>query len=1047
MESKPQIIFSPFRLDTVNQCLWRDEQAIALTPKAFALLKHLIERAGQLVTKEELLNAVWPETYVSDAVLKVYVGELRKALGDDAKSAKFIETLHRRGYRFIGQIAANREGESGRARERESERAGERESERAGERESGVERPRCLPLPHSPTLPLSHSPTPRLSGAHQRLSLLPMMGLVGREAALEQMRDWLSRALGGERQVVFVTGEAGIGKTALVEAFRQSLAAEQHIRIAYGQCLEQYGAGEAYLPILEAVSRLCREPGGVGVVGLLRRHAPTWLLQMPSLIDATERQALQQEALDATRDRMLREMAETLETLTAETPLVLALEDLHWSDYSTLDLVSYLARRRESARLMLIGTYRPAETILSEHPLKSVKQDLQMRRLCEELSLEDLSQSAVGEYLTARFPRNEFPAELSRLIHERTEGNPLFMVNVVDYLQAAGLIARTDERWRLQAEMSELQLGVPESIRQMIGKQVEHLSQEEQRLLEAASVVGAEFPSAMVALILRRDAVEIEEMCESLARRRQFLQASGLSEWPDGTVTACYGFIHALYQNTLYDRLAAARRVQMHLLVGEHGERITGERAGEIAAELAMHFERGRDHRRAVKYLQQAADNANRRFAHQEAVTLARRGLELLKNLPGTSEDTSARAHQELMLQMALCTALPSIEGYGAAVVERTYSRARELCQQLGESFQFFRVLRGLRSFYLFRADLKTAREICEQLLSLAQSGPDTALLAQAHWAMGFSLCHLGEFVQAADHCEQGLAFYDPQQRHYHLSQYRYDPGATLRNCGAWTKWFLGYPDQSLDEIREALALAREARHPENLCITLFCAAFLYQLHRDDQRTREQAEDLIARAGQYGLAPWIAIGTSLRGWALTRQGQKREGIALIRQTLADHGRVGSEIARLHFLGLLAEALLKDEQTEEGLAVLSEALSAGHRIGGHYFEAELYRLKGELLLKAENRRLRIEDRRSRIEDRDPQSLASQEECFHQAIDIARRQSARSLELRAVMSLARLWEQMGKQTEARAMLAEIYAWFTEGFDTADLKEARALLEELT
>ncbi|MCI0388941.1 MAG: AAA family ATPase [Acidobacteria bacterium] len=1008
MELKPQIIFSPFRFDIVNQCLWRDEQAIALTPKAFALLNYLIERAGQLVTKEELLNAVWPETYVSDAVLKVCVGELRKALGDDAKSAKFIETLHRRGYRFIGQIAVAREGEKGRSGE--------------GERKIAV------------------SPTLRLSGAHQRLSMLPMMGLVGREAALAQMRDWLSRALGGERQVIFVTGEAGIGKTALLEAFRLSLAAEQHLKISYGQCLEQYGAGEAYLPVLEAISRLCREPGGKGVVDLLRRHAPTWLFQMPSLVNAAERQALQQEMMDVTRDRMLREMAETLEALSAETPLVLVLEDLHWSDYSTLDLVSYLARRGEKARLMLIGTYRPAEILLSEHPLKSVKQDLQMKRHCEELSLEDLSQWAISEYLTARFPQNEFPHELSRLIHERTEGNPLFMVNVVDYLHSAGLIARTDKCWRLQAEMPELQLGVPETIRQMIEKQVGHLSQEEQRLLETASVVGAEFPSAMVALIVGRNAVEIEEMCESLARRRQFLQSSGLSEWPDGTVTTRYGFIHALYQNTLYDRLAAARRAQLHLLIGKQGERIFGERAAEIAAELAVHFERGRDHRRAVKYLLQAADNANRRFAHREAAALARQGLELLKNLQDANEDVRERSRQELMLQMSLCTALPPIEGYGAAIVERTHNRARELCQQLGESVQLFRVLRGLRGYYMFRAEVKTACEISEQLLGLAQSRPDTALLVQAHWALGFSLFHIGEFAKAIDHCEQGLALYDSQQQHYHLSQHRYDPGAALRNGAAWTKWFLGYPDQSLDEIRKALALAREARHPENLCLTLFCASFLYQLHRDSQSTREQAEELIARASQYGLTPWIAIGTSLRGWALTRQGQKSEGIALIRQTLADHGRIGSEIARIHFLGLLAEALLQDEQTEEGLAIVSEVLSAVHHIGVHYFEAELHRLKGELLLKVENRR-------SRIEGRSPHSLASQEECFHQAIDIARRQRARSLELRAVMSLARLWKQQGKRAEAREVLAETYGRFTEGFDTADHKDAGAFLEELT
>jgi predicted ATPase len=439
----------------------------------------------------------------------------------------------------------------------------------------------------------------------------------------------------------------------------------------------------------------------------------------------------------------------------------------------------------------------------------------------------------------------------------------------------------------------------------------------------------------------------------------------------------------------------------------------------------------------------------------------------LLKSLPSTREETSALARQELMLQMALCTALPAIEGYGAAVVGTTHNRARELCHRLGESLQLFRVLRGLRSFYLFQAELKTAREIGEQLLSLAESVEDTALLVQAHWAIGFSLCHLGEFNEAMDHCERGLALYDSQQRYDHLLHHRYDPGAALRSCGAWTKWFLGYPDQSLDNIHEALALAEQARHPENSCLTLFQAAFLYQLRRDAQRTREQAEALIEHAGEYGLTPWIAIGTSLRGWALAEQGQKSEGVTQIRQTLAAHGKFGSEIARIHFLGLLAETLLKDRQTEDGLTVLSEALSAVHRIGGHYYEAEMYRLKGELILDcglrmAEGRAgERGSVRAGEVAEsfsshaltlprspalpsaiRNPQAEA--EDCFNRAIEIARRQSAKSWELRAVMSLSRLWRQQGRHVESREVLGEVYGWFTEGFDTADLQDAKALLE---
>ena len=401
MANDPQTIFNPFSLDLVNECLWRGSEAIKLRPKAFAVLNYLLERPGQLVTKEELLNSIWPQTFVSDAVLKVTIRQLREALDDDPKSPRFIETAHRRGYRFIGQIA---------------------ESEQAQPAGSGA----------SEQFRLRLCTARSLSG-----------GFVGRDEALTRMRSWLQKMLAGERQIVFVTGEAGIGKTALVDTFARSIASDRRIRIGRGQCLEQYGTGEAYLPVLEAIGRLCREQAHV--VDVLRAHAPMWLLQMPSLVSASDRELLNRGVSGATRERMLREMGEALEALTAEMPLVLILEDLHWSDYSTLDLISYLARQRQPAHLMLIGTYRTVELIVSGHPLKAVKQELLAKQQCEELPLEYLNEEAVGKYLAIRFPDNRFPAGLARLIHERTEGNPLFMVNAVDFLVTEGLIVEHED--------------------------------------------------------------------------------------------------------------------------------------------------------------------------------------------------------------------------------------------------------------------------------------------------------------------------------------------------------------------------------------------------------------------------------------------------------------------------------------------------------------------------------------------------------------------------------------------------------------------------
>ena len=387
------IVFDRFSLDLVNESLWKGSEEIKLRPKAFALLNYLLQHSGQLVTKEELLNAIWPETFVGDAVLKVTVGQLREALEDDPKSPQFIETSHRRGYRFIGQIVEPKQ------------------------------KPQADPAPADN----GHSGAFRV-----------YVGVVGRTQALARMQRWLRRMLRGERQIVFVTGELGIGKTSLVDAFAHTIPADGSIRVGRGQCLDHYGTGEAYLPVLEAIGRLCREEQKVTQV--LRAHAPMWLLQMPSLLSPADRELLSREMAGATRERMLREMGEALDALTAEVPLVLILEDLHWSDYSTLDLISHLATQRQRAHLMVIGTFRNVELIVSGHPLKAVKQELLAKQQCEELPLEYLTEPAVWEYLSIRFPNHRFPARLARLIHDRTDGNPLFMVNAVDYLLESELI-------------------------------------------------------------------------------------------------------------------------------------------------------------------------------------------------------------------------------------------------------------------------------------------------------------------------------------------------------------------------------------------------------------------------------------------------------------------------------------------------------------------------------------------------------------------------------------------------------------------------------
>lgn len=933
-----RIVFDRFSLDLVNECLWRGSEEIKIRPKAFALLNYLLNRSGQLVTKDELLNAVWPETFVGDAVLKVTVRQLREALDDDPKSPRFIETSHRRGYRFIGEIAPE--------------------------------------PPKEPKPSYQDSPDSAFSGA-----FFVYTGVVGRDQALARMHRWLYRMMRGDRQIGFITGEAGIGKTALVDAFARTIPTDGTIRVGRGQCLEQYGTGEAYLPVLEAIGRLCREEPRVADV--VRAHAPMWLLQMPSLLSAAEREELSRDVSGATRERMLREMGEALEALTAEMPLVLILEDLHWSDYSTLDLISYLATRRQRAHLMLIGTFRNVELIVSGHPLKAVKQELLAKQLCKELPLEYLTENAVCDYLAVRFPGNRFPAGLAGLIHQRTDGNPLFMVNAANYLLESRLIVQRDDRWVLDVDLANVELGVPDNIKQMIERHVDHLDPDTQRTLEAASVAGVEFSTPALAAGLEEDPGVVEARCNELARQKQYIQECGVQELPNGEVVTRFGFVHALYQNVLYDRIPAARRVRLHRLIAERGEEVYGNRSVEISAELAMHFERGRDYKRAAYYFKTGANNAIRRFAYQEAVDLARHGIELIGNVPESREVVN----EALCLHLTLGVPLIAIEGYASPNVGEVYMKARQFYDQLGDSPDVSEVLWGLWTFHTLSGELETARNIAEEFLRLSERLPYPGLAMRGHWALEITNTHLGNFELALDHYEKALALYDPAQHRDDSFLYALNPGVAMPCFAAWALWFLGRTDEAVKRMDEAVALALELSEPHGLAHAKLFASILYQLN-GDQRMVEQYAEAVAEVSQsHGLVLYGAMADVMKGWTLSEQGRQQEGIDRMRDGLAALEATATAVVRPHFLALLAEALSKVERIDEASALLDEATTIVDNNGERYYEAELYRLKGELLLKKDKR-------------------ADAEACFERSLEIAKSQKAKSLLIRTEMSRLRV-----------------------------------------
>ncbi|HSE23318.1 MAG TPA: AAA family ATPase [Pyrinomonadaceae bacterium] len=1001
MEQNTRIVFGPFSLDLINECLWRDAQIIKLRPKAFAVLKYLISRPGQLVTKLQLLNAAWPEIFVGEAVLKVTVRQLREALGDDPKAPRFIETAHRRGYRFICPI-----------------------TEGVGvlpEIESVVVRERTS---------LSWAPESSTSR------------VVGRDDVLGHLQTWLEKMLSGERQTVFITGEAGIGKTVLVDTFLRSIAFDRSIRIGRGQCLEQYGPGEAYLPILQAVGRLCREHGRQ-VVDVLRAYAPMWLLQMPSLMSAADRELLSQEVFGATRERMLREIGDALEVLTSDLPLVLIVEDLQWSDYSTLDLISYLARQRHTAQLMLIGTYRTVELIVTGHPLQAVKRELLAKQQCEELPLEYLNEEAIDQYLSVRFANNRFPKDLAALIQDRTYGNPLFMVNAVDYLVADGFIGESEGSWALVGEIENIDVSVPDSIKQMIEKQLDLLDANQLRTLEAASVAGAEFSALALVVALGEDSTEIEARCDELIRRGHFIRDCGVHVLPNGEAVSRYGFIHDLYQKVLYERISESRRMQLHRRIGDEGENVYGERATEIAAELAMHFERGSDYPNAIKYLREAADNDIRRFAYKEAVALSRRGLHLLEKLP----DTPERAEQELGLLLTLGLPLVATEGYAAPDVGSLYLKAWELCQQLGETPAISDALWGLRTFYTVRAELKTAREIADQFLHLAKRLTYPGLELRGHWAIGITSLHMGQFAAAMSHFDKALLLYEPERLVNDAVPYAQNPGVAVRCFSAWGLWFLGQPKRALNRITEAIALGRALSEPHGLAPALVFAAILHQLCRNPRVAQEYAAEAIAVSSEHGLVLYQSIAKITHAWSLLDQEPTDEAIDQMRQGLAAYHATGAEILRPHFLAVLGHALGRKGQFEEGLQLVEEALRGAYRTGERSCESELYRLKGEILLmqtKAEG--ISPTGSAAHLPTDNSFRVAKAEGCFEEAIRIAKRQGSRSWEQRAVISLAQLYDDHGNQGKSRAMLSQICSEWTERSDT-ESQEAQPVFDEVS
>ncbi len=851
---------------------------------------------------------------------------------------------------------------------------GQRDGETEGLRERDF-------LSVSPSLPPSVS-----------LSLHPHT--VGRKKELSELRAGLASAAAGRGLLLCVAGEPGIGKTTLVEDFLSDLEARgQSCLVARGQCSERLAGTEAYLPWLEALDSLLRNAekqsqgetlvfGAESIAQVAKRLAPTWYAEVAPLRSSGSSIERLQAERASSQERMKREFGALLQEISERYPIILFFDDLHWADTSTIDLLSFIAGKFDTMRVLIIATYRPTDLLLAGHPFLKLKPDLQSRGACREIALDFLSCEEVGKYLALEFPENRFPDELPVLIHAKTEGNPLFMADLAHYLRDRGVIATESGHWELAQPLPDLERELPESVRGMIQRKIDQLSEEDRRLMVAASVQGYEFDSTLIARALDLDPADVEEQLESLERIYSLVRLLSEREFPGHVLTSRYRFVHLLYQNTLYASLRPTRRAQLSAAVAEAMLTLYGKQSAAVASELAFLFEAARDWSRASEHYLMAARNAMKVFANQEAAMLARHGLATLRPLP----DIAERAKLELKLQMALGPSLMAVEGFAAPEVERAFVRACELCQQLDARVQLFNAQFNLAIAYVVKAEYERALSQSEQCLRLAEDLGAPAMLMQSHWVRGLSECYLGRLETARSHFEQTISIHDAEGIDSPVSLY----GAVLSRAHlARILLYLGYSDGSRQMMNEAIVQAERLRHPIGLVNTFSLASQIEAIHRNAQEVEELAEKIAWHSDEHGLPYYAAIGGLMRGWALAMRGEQETGIALLREGLASYLTTGARQQHTYFLALLAEALCKAGRVQEGLEALAEALEVARQCGEHYYEAELYRLRGELLLKSE-----------------AASPSDAEACFQQAVSLARKQNAKAFELRAVISLARL-----------------------------------------
>jgi DNA-binding winged helix-turn-helix (wHTH) protein/tetratricopeptide (TPR) repeat protein len=932
----PVVTFSSFRLDDRNQCLWRDNQLIRLQPKVYALLRYLVDNPRRLVTKQELLDALWGPVHVGDAVLKTHLNQLRSALHDDARHPTFIETLHRRGYRFIAPVDRVAPGASTLAR--------------------GLE-PRSI--------------------------------VIGRELELKVLLTALDRCLAGRSQVVFIAGEAGIGKTTLVNAFLGRVAGRPGVLYCQGRCRE-HGPVEPFAPVLEALGRLCHNRAGAAAARELALSAPAWLSQVLGLVNVAPSEAVRS---PANAGRMLRELLGAIPALTREAALTLVIDDVHWADHSTLELLDCLTRSNDAGRLLLVATHRPEELCLRVQAQRTI---IHCRDLyeCLHCELAPFDVHDVRALLHARFGAHRFPSALAQTLCDHVDGHPLFLACVVDLLVKSGLLHEAAGQWQLGGELDVIARALPVGAVAMVERSLGRLSPFEREVLDTASVAGREFSCRAVAAAMNHDVLAVEAVCMRWIRQRWFIRMRGTDVEAPSRPAPDYEFSREIFRRSVYERIPPGRRAELSRRLGNCEEGPSGEQQTAPPA-LPRHLEGAGDHARSVHHHRLGAERAWRRAAYREVIEHAGAALALVKRLP---EDVERRK-VEAELQLLVAAPLAIVHGCASPAAEVAYQRAWELQQGLGDAVLAPAAVAGMGTFWHLRGRHRQAEESGRELFEQGLRQDALTMRLEAQLLLGRAQLYLGKLVEAEERFQQVLDLYQRARQSNEYPECAPDPRVTALTLSAWVAWHRGESQSALARARRAGALARERSCPFSLATALSHWAMLCRYHGDRIAMRDAVRALQALSVEHDLSSLEVAASSLHCIVRLDLPAEQPRAAVVFQTPANSAlRAAPAVYGTGWCAMLAEALGEAGQFDEALRALAVGFDAARERHEVLWLPELYRLYGSLV--GINSKFQTEYQLLGFEH-----MCAPADALRSAVRIARQIGSAWLETRAIKDLRR------------------------------------------